>query len=134
MEQEYPYIKTINSAFSRPVLPIQLHHHERIVRAEALVDSGASISILPYEVGQALGLNWETSAQGVEIKGRVRAENSRKILVGLEVAPFESFLNLFLWVKDSEIPLVLGQINFFAHFDIRFSASKQIFSLQLANQ
>ena len=42
-----------------PYLPITLSLGDRSIEVMALLDSGASVSVLPYEVGRELGAVWE---------------------------------------------------------------------------
>jgi len=42
-----------------PFLNITLSHHKRSISRTALVDSGSTINVLPYEDGLDLGLSWE---------------------------------------------------------------------------
>ncbi len=42
-----------------PLVEISLSDGDQTVRVPALVDSGASISVLPYDIGLQLGLKWE---------------------------------------------------------------------------
>lgn len=43
-----------------PDLPIVLRHQFRSLSGVGLVDSGASISVLPYSLGVQLGFDWNT--------------------------------------------------------------------------
>jgi len=51
-------------ASARPVIPIKVWHEQKSVRYEALVDSGADISMFHAELAEVLGINLK---QGKEI-------------------------------------------------------------------
>ncbi len=42
-----------------PYLPLKLSLNDRSLNAEGLLDTGASVNVLPYELGLQLGLVWE---------------------------------------------------------------------------
>jgi hypothetical protein len=51
-----------------PDLPIVLRHQTRSLSAVALVDSGASISLLPYSLGVQLGFDMPASKRVAEVR------------------------------------------------------------------
>ena len=60
--QRYPY-KLINRRLGMsghmPYLPLTLRTETASISVEGLLDTGASVNVLSYEVGLQLGLNWE---------------------------------------------------------------------------
>ncbi len=42
-----------------PYIPVTLSHAEHTRQGDALIDSGATHSLMPYQVGLDLGLLWE---------------------------------------------------------------------------
>ena len=52
-----------------PDLPIILRHQSRSVSGVGLVDSGASISVLPYLLGVQLGFDWTTQTAHITLAG-----------------------------------------------------------------
>ena len=60
--QHFPFIERTNSeglSSSMPYLPITLTYTEHSVESMALLDTGASVNVLPYEIGLELGAVWE---------------------------------------------------------------------------
>ena len=56
--QRFPY--TVIKGFSGlksglPIIPITLSHEDRVVKVPGLVDSGSTVSVLPYDVGGLTG-------------------------------------------------------------------------------
>jgi hypothetical protein len=50
-----------NEFDSLPRVPIILRREGRTVEALALVDSGATVNVMPYELGLQLGATWHDS-------------------------------------------------------------------------
>ncbi len=55
-----------------PYLPISLTYRSRFVNGMALLDTGASVNVLPYEVGLELGAVWEEQTVPVQLSGKLR--------------------------------------------------------------
>ena len=60
--QRFSFIERTNSAGLSSVmhyLPIMLSYRDCSLEMMALLDTGASVNVLPYEVGLQLGAVWE---------------------------------------------------------------------------
>lgn len=69
--KRFSFIKRTNSlglSSTLPYLPITLIYRDRSVEAMALLDTGASVNVLPYEIGLQLraGLGRSDSPNPVE--------------------------------------------------------------------
>jgi hypothetical protein len=126
--KSFPYQK-VTRFVAFPMLPMQLQSKDQAFEEIALVDSGAEMSVLPYDMGLRLGLDWEKAQMGTGLAGRVKPEDSRFVFIDLSVESFKPFKNIFLWVKMNNMRLIVGQANFLAHFDVLLSARKQEFTL-----
>ncbi len=54
----FPYVEvdaSLGAVSAMPYLPIRLIHNQQEVLVSALVDSGATLNVLPYDIGQQLG-------------------------------------------------------------------------------
>jgi hypothetical protein len=51
-----------------PYLPIMLSLNSQSLNAEGLLDTGASVNVLPYELGLQLGLIWENETLSVVLE------------------------------------------------------------------
>ena len=128
----FPYQKVARlSVF--PMLPIQLKSASHTISELALVDSGAALSVLPFDLGLQLGLDWNDAVIGSGLGNRIKPADSRFVFLDLIVESFQPFKNIFLWVNTNEIRLILGQANFLAHFDVLLSARKQEFTIYEAD-
>lgn len=55
--KQFPFIERTNRlglSSTLPYLPISLTYRNRSVEAMALLDTGASVNVLPYEIGTAI--------------------------------------------------------------------------------
>jgi hypothetical protein len=64
-----------------PDLPIVLRHQSRSLPGVGLVDSGASISVLPYSLGLQLGFDWNTLKAHITLGGSLSHVGARGIVV-----------------------------------------------------
>ncbi|MGL4650194.1 MAG: aspartyl protease family protein [Caldilineaceae bacterium] len=115
--------------FAAPFLPITLQSGEQTLPIVALVDTGAAISVLPYTIGSELGLVWSEHNRSVQLGGNLARSESRAALLTGRIGKFEPIRLLFAWTRSDEVPVILGQINFFPSFDVCFFASSSVFEL-----
>jgi hypothetical protein len=52
-----------------PFVPTTLSYREQLIQVPALIDSGSSVNVLPYDIGQDLGLVWEAQDFPLEVVG-----------------------------------------------------------------
>lgn len=60
--ERYPFIERRNDSgetITAPYLPIALTYQNRSLQVSGLLDTGASVNVLPYEIGLQLGAIWE---------------------------------------------------------------------------
>ncbi len=72
--QRFPFIERTNSAglsSVMPYLPITLSYRDRSLEMMALLDTGASVNVLPYEVGLQLGADWEDQTVPIQLSGNL---------------------------------------------------------------
>jgi hypothetical protein len=98
------------------------------VQAMALVDTGATVSVLPDELALQLGLNWDALDKSVILGGRFSGE-SRLVALKSSVGLWEPIDLIFAWTKMPDAPFILGHINFFIEFDVCFYGSKAVFDV-----
>ncbi|MGL6074409.1 MAG: hypothetical protein ACRC8S_09645 [Fimbriiglobus sp.] len=126
----FPF-RTIPSPFPtrRPILPIRLTVGAVSLDVEALVDSGADVNILPYDLGLQLGLSWSQAIGLPPVGGALSSSATRAALVTGEVIPFPAVRLGFVWVQANNTPVILGITNFFLEFDVSFFASQNEFTI-----
>lgn len=86
----------------------------------ALLDTGASVNVLPYEVGIQLGAIWENQTVTIPLSGNLARSEARGLVLYGAVAQFSPVLLAFAWTQSKDAPLILGHMNFFAEFNVCF--------------
>src|SRR5687767_1584284 len=122
-----PYTAPVAGAGSldyMPFLPFRLHHQHRSVDVVGLVDSGAMVSVLPYDLGIQLGFDWNAPARPIRLTGNLGGVPAKAIAVRGVVGTYPSVLLTFAWTQAPDARLLLGQFNFFSEFDVCFFRSR----------
>src|SRR5262249_43131887 len=107
-----------------PYVPLTLAQEDRTASGIALVDSGASVNVLPYEVGLRLGFDWETETMSVPLTGALARSEARIVFVQAQIEPFDPVMMIFAWAKEHLQPVILGEVNFLDLFDVFLSRSR----------
>jgi hypothetical protein len=113
-----------------PLLPILLRSHERSTTTSGLLDTGATVNVMPYSLGVELGAVWEQQTIPVQLTGNLAQREARALLVSAEVGRFAPVRLVFAWTQADAVPLILGQVNFFLEFDVCFYRSRQSFEVR----
>ena len=113
-----------------PDLPIVLRHQSLALSGVGMVDSGASISVLPYSLGVQLGLNWNTQKTRIALGGTLANVDARGIVVEAVVGQLSPVRLALAWANSDQVPFLLGQFNFFLAFDICFFRARGIFEIR----
>ncbi|WP_249263535.1 hypothetical protein [Microcystis aeruginosa] len=71
-----------------PYVPITLGLNGRSLNTEGLIDTGASVNVLPYELGLQLGFIWENENLSVILAGNLAHCQARAVVVEGQVNPF----------------------------------------------
>lgn len=112
-----------------PYLPLTLTYQNRSVEVMGLLDTGASVNVLPYNVGVQLGAIWEEQRFSVTLAGNLASAETKGLLVLAKVGDFEPVQLAFAWTRVNNIPIILGRINFFTEFDVCFYGSQLAFEV-----
>ena len=138
MPARFPYLPVASGrgdASLMPIVPLELRFKDGLaIQAHGLLDSGATVNVLPYGLGIRLGAVWETQTTHVTLAGNLAAQEARAILIQARVAEFEAMPLVFAWTRAEKIPLLLGQVNFFEEFDVSFHRSRRQFELEPARK
>lgn len=119
-----------NEFDSLPRLPLRLRRENQEVEAIGLVDSGATVNVLPYELGLELGETWNDRRAVIQLAGNLSNQSAIPFSAIAQIGEFLPTELLFAWVKRPNIPLILGQTNFFLEFDVCFYRSKSEFEIR----
>lgn len=112
-----------------PQLPLLLAYRDASVEVLALLDTGASVNVLPYSIGVQLGAVWDEQTTSVVLAGNLAAIEARGLLVSARIAGFNSVRLVFAWSSSDDAPLLLGRMNFFLEFDVCFYRSQLVFEV-----
>jgi len=131
--QRFPYTvndKDWGEASLMPYLPLTLHSGQNSTNISALVDSGATVSVLPFSIGLQLGLKWDEQKTDITLSGNLARLEAKGILLISEVSSFDPAKLVFAWVKSDDMPVLLGQTNFFMEFNVYFYRTQQVFEME----
>lgn len=82
-----------------PLLPLTLEVAGRSASAVGLLDSGASVNVLPYSVGLNLGLDWNAQASIMQLGGNFAATPTRGVVLQATVGNFAPVRLAFAWTQ-----------------------------------
>jgi hypothetical protein len=128
----FPYLEvdpSLGTASAMPYLPIKLQLGDRSISVSALVDSGATLNVLPFNVGLQLGAVWEAQKIPVRLSGNLSETEARGLVLTGCVAGCAPVRLVFAWSQSNSIPTILGQTNFFMEHDVRFCRSIGYFEI-----
>ena len=120
-----------NEFDSLPRIPLLLRRGDRSIEAVGLVDSGATVNVLPYELRIQLGAEWDDTRAIIQLSGNLGSQSAMPLSSTAEIATFPPIELLFAWTRSLNAPLILGQTNFFLEFDVCFYRSRSEFEIKL---
>ena len=115
---------------SLPRLPLVLRYGERVINAVGLVDSGATVNVLPYRLGIQLGAVWDDRKATIRLAGNLGNVAAQPLFPMAEIGDFPPVRLAFAWSRSDDTPLILGQMNFFMEFDVCFYRSRLEFEVK----
>jgi hypothetical protein len=113
-----------------PRLPLSLTYRDTSMEVVALLDTGASVNVLPYSLGVQLGAIWEEQTTSVILAGNLAAVEARGLLVSAQISDFAPVRLVFAWSASDDAPFLLGRMNFFLQFDVCFYRSQLTFEVR----
>jgi hypothetical protein len=131
--EQYPFVEidpALGPAGSLPYLPLTLALGQQSVSISGLLDTGATVNVLPFAVGARLGAVWEQQTVPVRLSGNLAAVEARGLLLQATVGRFAPVRLAFAWARADTIPVILGQVNFFMEFDVCFFRARALFEIR----
>jgi hypothetical protein len=131
--ERYPFHAAdpaLGEAGLQPYLPITLSYQEQAVTVRGLLDTGAMVNVLPYQVGVDLGAVWDQQTTRLRLTGNLAQFEARGVLVSAVVGQFAPIQLAFAWTRATNVPVLLGQVNFFMEFDVCFYRSQLAFEVR----
>lgn len=92
MAERFPYINAhpaIGEAGFRPFMLITLMYQQSLIATSALLDTGATVNVLPYPLGLELGYVWERQTASLNLTGNLAQYEARVVTVDAGVGRFE---------------------------------------------
>jgi hypothetical protein len=117
-----------------PYLPLTLSGKSRSIEVMALLDTGASVNVLPYEVGVALGAVWENQTLSIPLSGNLARSEAKGLVLSGTVASFAPVPIAFAWTQSTDVPVILGHMNFFLEFNVCFYRHELAFEIRPREQ
>ena len=130
--QQFPYVArdpSLGTASLAPMLPLTLTGNQSVTTS-GLVDSGATVNVLPYSLGVQLGLDWAKQTHSVALSGNLAAVEARVVVLPTTVGSFPPVRLAFAWAQTDAVSIILGQVNFFMEFDVCFFRSRGVFEVR----
>jgi hypothetical protein len=130
--QRFPFTERTDSlgrSNIMPYLPLILTYGNCSVEVMALLDTGASVNVLPYEIGVQLGAVWENQTVTIPLSGNLARSEARGLVLSVTVASFSPVLLAFAWTQSQDVPVILGHMNFFAEFNVCFYRHELAFEI-----
>lgn len=121
---------TQSPSIQLPILPISLRHGGKALEAPGLLDTGSTVNVLPYPLGLQLGAIWNPRDQALELTGNLARYEARPLVVTAQVAAYPPVRLAFAWTKAEQVPVILGQVNFFLEFEVCIFGSQGRFEVR----
>jgi hypothetical protein len=75
--------------------------------------------------------SWEQQTVAVQLSGNLAASEARALVLTGKVGEFAPVRLAFAWTRSNNVPVILGQVNFFMEFDVRFYRSRLLFEIRV---
>lgn len=112
-----------------PYVPVVLASGDRSVEVMALLDTGASVSVLPYDIGLELGAVWTEQTVIIPLSGNLAKGEAKGLVVSGSIGSFSPVLLAFAWSQLNDSPVILGHMNFFNAFNVCFYSHELAFEI-----
>ena len=138
MSVRFPYLAVASArgdSALTPLLPIELWvQNQTPIRTHELLDSGATVNVLPYALGLQIGAIWEAQKTTVTLTGNLALHEARALILEGRVTNFPPVRLVFAWSRAEHVPLIPGQVNFFEHFNVSFRGVQRQFETEPARE
>jgi hypothetical protein len=122
--------QTQSELYSLPRLPLTLSRDGISIDVVALVDSGATMNVLPYHKGVELGAVWDEHLADIQLMGSLGDLPAMLLHVVGTVGDYSPVKLVFAWSRYNKVPIILGQVNFFMEFEVHFYRFDMAFEIK----
>jgi hypothetical protein len=124
-----------------PFLEVTLYYaddsrHIKELTVPAVVDSGSTVNVLPCDIGERFGLNWQEQRDILRPGGVVFGRPSLALPLWGKVPGFKPVQMPFAWseLPSTQLRVLLGQVNFFDEFFVDFRKPLGYFEVVLKDE
>ena len=98
------------------------HFQVKRVEVPALVDSGATVNVLPRDIGERFGVNWDEHQHMFDAVGTIYGHPALALPLFATIPGHHAKHLWFAWseLSSKKIRTLLGQTNFFDEFYVDF--------------
>ena len=115
---------SITGTILRPVADVILQVSNLKVEAALYIDSGADITMIPLELGKALGFKQRPKDEIREVKGVSGSGVPYILKSAFIIINGKRFKIRLAWALIEEVPLLLGRLDIFTKFKITFDENR----------
>ena len=90
----------------RPYLPLTLAYNNKALSVSSLLDTGADVNVLPYEIGLQLGAVWTEHKNRFSLSGNMAGYEAHRIILSEIIDDFTPLNLAFAWVQAPNVPLI----------------------------
>ena len=113
-----------------PRLPLLLRRNGQQLEVVGLLDSAATVNVLPYTAGLKLGGDWDDHKANLRLAGNLGNLAAMPLFAHAQVADYSPVKLASAWLRVDTAPVILGQTNFFMEFDVCFYRSALEFEIR----
>jgi len=117
-----PYIKQFTD---EPKIPIILRNGKKRIEFSVIVDSGAGISLIPFKIGQRVGLKpfkKDRRFSLIGVGGGSIEVIEKKVEFQIKEEVFKARVG---WASIDSVPVLLGRLDVFDKYNIEFCHKKK---------
>jgi hypothetical protein len=93
-----------------PYLPLTLSYGNNSIETSGLLDTGASVNVMPYQIGLQLGARWEQQNTSVQLTRNLANLPAYGLLITATVAQFTPVCLAFAWTRAEKLSEPLSMI------------------------
>lgn len=89
--ERFPFVKKVNDLSQEnyvPYVPITLSYRDIYLESMGLLDTGATINVLPYDLGLQLGAVWDNQIVSIPLAGNLQPIEARGLVVSGVIGDF----------------------------------------------
>ena len=82
--ERFPFVSgdsELGQASLLPRLPVTLIHQTQSIATIGLLDTGATVNVLPYQIGIELGATWQPELATIKLSGNLAGYDASPLIV-----------------------------------------------------